>query len=543
MRGLIYLSLIQRVRRESTRMAAYIRKEPAIMLLCSGFIVIVGALACLWFPHQLNPDATAYFTIAEKYAHFNILEALNSYWGPLFSWLLVPFVWLGVGLDAAARGLLVMAAAATLLVMYRFWRARGLSQLAGTSMCLVAASVFAGWILLGATSPDMIFTFLVALLAVRLDRFLATPTTRNSVWLGCVGALLYFAKGFGLYLFLAVLAGLTLWQWARVGRTKTIRRIAPLVLSFAVLVVPFMIALSLKYHQPTTNSTGAYVHRVFGPLAQSRHPMLTAGPFAPPNDTATTVWEDPTLMMPLMPDWSPLQSRANLSYFWHKIILNNLTITITALSDMGALCVTAVLLLVMGCLNRGPGRTFRREYIVLTLLSLTMVGGYTLVLTEPRYLWPVIVLALMGTGLWVARLEEKQLLSGAQIVLASILIAGFYILPLPAKLHDSRESAQSLYAQSQSLRPILTPHTRVIADNFMEYNVCYYLQLHCYAVMRTPVPGEEDAYYEQLKAVGIAYFIDYHTRDADPRLHAFIEQHFVAVDTPATTGLTLYRLR
>jgi hypothetical protein len=514
------------------------------------FAVVVGGLACLWSPHQINPDATAYFTIAEKYARFDF-HAINGYWGPLFSWLLVPFVWLGIGLDAAARGLSVVAAVAMIGLLYSFWRSRGLSRATSVSLCTVLAALFAGWVLLGATSPDMLFTFLVVLFAVRLDRFLVVSSVRSGVGLGCIGAAMYFAKGFGFYLFLAAALGIALWRWWQAGRRRAVRQIAPMFLSFVVLVAPFILVLSLKYHQPTINTTGSYVHLAFGPATQGGQPMLTSGPLAPPNSSATTVWEDPTLLLPLMPDWNPFGSRDNFSYFWNKTIVRNIDATLTALHDAGALIAAAAMLLALGCLVRGPGRTFRREFTLLASLSLVMVGGYALVLTEPRYLWPVIVLSLMSLGLWAARLEQKHLLNGAQAMIAGVFIAWLYSSPLPAKVQDAHLSATEFYTQAQALKPHLPPHAKVIADNFIEYNTCYYLQLRCYAVMRTPASGEADAYYRQLKDAGITYFVDYHSRDSDPGLQVFLREHFAKSDTVVTPhthpltplSVTIYRLR
>lgn len=532
-------------------MTAYARKEWPIALLCAVFVIITGIVACLWVPHQINPDATAYFTIAQKYARFDIIEALNSYWGPLYSWLLVPAVWLGIGLDVAARAISVVTAGATLVLLYQFWRARGLSQISAVSLSAAAASLFAGWVLLGGTTPDMLFAFLIALLAVRLDRSLDAQSRYNALWLGGVGAALYLTKGFGFYLFLAAVLGVGLWQWWQVGRKRAFKQLLPAVIVFAVFVLPFAAALSLKYHQPMLNNTGAYVHRAFGPDVLGNQVMLDHGPLPPPNASATSVWEDPSLLLPLMPDWSPLQSHANLSYFLHKVIQRNLIVTMESINEFGALCVVAAFLLVLGCLGRGVGRTFRREFIVLTALALVMVGGYSLVLTEPRYLWPIVVLSLMGLGLWATRLEQKRLLTGLQVAIASIVIVWLYLSPLPAKLQDAHLSSTEMYTQAQALQAHLPAHTKVIADNFIEYNACYYLQLSCYAVLQTPAPGNEEAYYQQLKNADIAYFMDYHSRDTDPRLQDFIQKYFVKTDvvsTPHTHPLTpitvtIYHLR
>ena len=45
---------------------------------------------------RLNTDAIAYMRVAEYWSNGNFGLAVNGYWGPLLSWLMVPFLWLGV---------------------------------------------------------------------------------------------------------------------------------------------------------------------------------------------------------------------------------------------------------------------------------------------------------------------------------------------------------------------------------------------------------------------------------------------------------------
>jgi hypothetical protein len=160
------------------------------------------------------------------------------------------------------------------------------------------------------------------------------------------------------------------------------------------------------------------------------------------------------------------------------------------------------------------------------------------------------VLSLMGLGLWAVRLEQKRLLGGLQAILASVFIAWLYLSLLPAKLQDAHLSATEFYAQAQAVKSHQPSNSKVIGDNFIEYNACYYAHLRCYAVMRTPSPGEADAYYQQLKDAGITYFVDYHSRDADPGLQAFLQEHFTKTNTIVTPhthpltplSVTIYRL-
>ena len=45
---------------------------------------------------RLNTDAIAYMRVGDYWASGNLEFAINGYWGPLLSLLMVPFLWLGI---------------------------------------------------------------------------------------------------------------------------------------------------------------------------------------------------------------------------------------------------------------------------------------------------------------------------------------------------------------------------------------------------------------------------------------------------------------
>jgi hypothetical protein len=58
-----------------------------------SLIYLLGALALLpGFRHEINPDGISYISIARRYLAGDLRGAVNGYWGPLFSWALVPFL-------------------------------------------------------------------------------------------------------------------------------------------------------------------------------------------------------------------------------------------------------------------------------------------------------------------------------------------------------------------------------------------------------------------------------------------------------------------
>src|SRR3989442_5565017 len=76
------------------------------------FVFQIIALAIAgWINRQaLNPDGVAYMRIASYYAAGRMDLAITGYWGPLLSWLLVP--WLKAGATAGGSAPSVLAPSA-----------------------------------------------------------------------------------------------------------------------------------------------------------------------------------------------------------------------------------------------------------------------------------------------------------------------------------------------------------------------------------------------------------------------------------------------
>src|SRR5262249_16414459 len=53
--------------------------------------------------HSINPDAVSYLRIAQYYLEGNSALAISGCWGPLFSWLIMPFLAVGATPLLAAR--------------------------------------------------------------------------------------------------------------------------------------------------------------------------------------------------------------------------------------------------------------------------------------------------------------------------------------------------------------------------------------------------------------------------------------------------------
>jgi hypothetical protein len=71
-----------------------ILKNNRVFVLISSIYLIIGLLLLFYNSHTYNFDSLSYINIAQDYFQGHYAEAINAYWGPLFSWILIPFLYI-----------------------------------------------------------------------------------------------------------------------------------------------------------------------------------------------------------------------------------------------------------------------------------------------------------------------------------------------------------------------------------------------------------------------------------------------------------------
>ena len=130
--------------------------------LVAYVLMVVSMLNNLF---RLNTDAIAYMRVAEYWSVGNFDLAVNGYWGPLLSLLMVPFLWIGV--DPLISGKLVMLISAAVFFHGSQFLVRsvGLGLLDELIMALVLALTLPSWMTEGAgpsTAPPQNFAAVAA---------------------------------------------------------------------------------------------------------------------------------------------------------------------------------------------------------------------------------------------------------------------------------------------------------------------------------------------------------------------------------------------
>jgi len=288
-------------------------------------ILIAGLIICGWiFRHSMNPDAVAYLRIAQYYANGQFNLAVNSYWGPLFSWLVAPLLLIGLEPLIAARIVMAISGVIFYFACDHFFKRCGVKEEWGAAGRLVAGVASLIWSVQQIT-PDLLMSGFLTLGAAKI-----IPDNReaNYNWLltGIFFGLAFLTKPVAfpisimfIGLFLAIV-----FVCERHKFFSALKAAIKITVVFLAIAIPWITVVSMKYGKLTITSSAAIAHAVVGPeLKEHVHPFATQ--FHKPEDGRVTSWEDPTTLP--YKYWSPISGFSNFLYQL-KLIGRNLIIVV-----------------------------------------------------------------------------------------------------------------------------------------------------------------------------------------------------------------------
>lgn len=498
---------------------------------------LAGALLLLpLFRHEINPDGISYLSIAKYYSHGDWGHAINGYWGPLISWLLVPFLRAGIEPLLADKLLSILIGVFATILTVRFFRSFCLSIVA--LRIAMTAVVMAYWqFTFQIFTPDLLMVLvLVAYWRVVLDPGFG-QRLRDGVVAGALGALAYFTKAYGLYFFVGhytALFVLRTWAASRRGRgvatpppsgqrgvgeigtdvaPASLRQSARVwalgMLTCAILASPWVALLSDKYGGVTVATTGRFNHAIVAPGSLGQ-PMLYRGFMAPPHELAVAVWEDPS-SIPVR-DWRVLESLATMRHML-RLLLTNLGKIEGVFKGYSRLYLV-ILCVFMFWILGDPRRSAAglRGWLILATM-LIYLAGYALLAVEVRYIYPCIVLLFLVAGLVLTRFlglpGQARLKRGA--VSALFLLSTMYLPGRYLAMQAGRN--EGIFELSRSMQALQMRGRLASNANWHDsLYLAYHLGLRYYGQQGTlpqeRVPGE-------LRSAGVDYYLVWNEKEAE----------------------------
>ena len=406
-------------------------KQNLILVLLLYFFL--SAVLFSNFKYIINSDGIAYISIAKSYLSGNIPQAINGYWSPLYSWLLMPFIaiWPGNLENVISTKILaIIIGLFTLIGAYLI-----LNQLKSTdplkTIILLALIPFMLYFTFNYITPDL----LVACLLLYYLNFLMDEKYRKSKYMGLItglcGALAFLSKSYVFFFFLIHFILTNLYYIKKFPMDgSAVKKNLLLGLSvFLIISGTWAGIISEKYGVVTIGTTGSYNYALVGPESDG-HANYYQGILKPPNESSVSSWEDPSYFQ--VKKWNPIKSSQNFNH-QIMIILNNIGDIIHISFNMLFIPILASMLALF-LLFKTRERSTKDNIIIILGTMVLYTGGYVFILIEERYLWFVLILSFL-LGFYSLKLlyEEEHIknnfFKSITIVLA-ILLAVYPILSL-----------------------------------------------------------------------------------------------------------------
>jgi len=406
----------------------------------------VYTLITAFFFHyeRLTGDATLYLSITEKYIRGDFSNAINGYWGPLLSWLLAPFLYAGSDHVFTINALNVVFGCLTIIgiwkLSFRFEMSDGIRSI--VLIPLVPVLVFISLI------EPMDF-LLLCVLVYYLDMVFREDFPDRlsyAVSGGVLGALAYFSKPYGFPFFISHFLLINACHFfaspLKGQRKKVIKSVMAGLVTFFLISGVWIALISNKYNHLTFSNMGRGVFASLGP--ESEHatlekgdPIFFEGFFAPPNETAFVVYEDPSYAR--KKTWSPLESRRSLRHFIGNLT-ENFFEGLRIYESYSRLSISIVIVYILLIFRQPRPQWFLRRDLLYPLLTVILyTGGYFPFHFETRYLWIVnILLLLMGSKVLHELFQQEFFRTGKlKTILTVFFVLSFIVTPVKSSIDIS----------------------------------------------------------------------------------------------------------
>jgi len=407
------------------------------LIVLTGYMVI-GFILMNLYPHQMTTDSLSYISIAQKYARGHFHDAINWVWSPLISWLLAPFVLMGIPPLYAIKIIGLMTGMAGFLACRQISQEFDIPDQIQTILFFALIPMFFAFTL---TNPNPDFLVAVILLFY-VRRVLAEDygkSDKDGLCCGLLGALAYFAKAYAFPFFILHFTLMNLCRYYGAAepalRNRIWRSFGSGMLTFMFVVSPWIYALYEKYDQLTFSTIGSYNFQLVN--SEPGSSLLFSGFSAPTNPTAISAWEDPMRMAEGR--WKPLDLPRTIQNTLSRICANALKTLETY--QAGSLFSATIILFSMGGLLGLARRELLGHKVFLAVLTIIIhPSGYLPLLVDRRYLYLDILLILVLGAYWLNRypfsMHQRKI---AAIVILSLSFALTPVRDLRACLFMNQE--------------------------------------------------------------------------------------------------------
>lgn len=489
-------------------MISLIKSKTLISLLAKRYwhiyavialVLITSIVLTLINRNQINPDGVSYIQTARQYAEFDFKTAINGYWAPLLSWLLVPFIWLNIdplyGFRVINILLVLLIVIASLYILNKKRRVSKPEQIAQFTYLSSFGVLLSTW---GSSvvSPDLLSGVALTLVLFCVYKYKEKNTVARSILLGLALALLYFSKSVGFYISIVIVLSLISYELYTNKKTSKPTLLATAIFLFFSCI--WISLISIKYHSPTISTASSYNFALIGP-DRPPHPQTTQGYVPTRNQDDVWAWDDPSYFN--LPSWKITEHK---TYYLH-FILSNFSQTITFF-------LSSTLLVFFGIFavsTKLKKKNLNLVGYLLALLSLVVIAAYSVLAVDARYLWLVLI-PLIVYGLSVLPKLSKSISAHLILVLIFIFSVSSLIIPFQSGKQNQHLLDGVRYVSEQSNSIVQKSST--IAGYDM-YSYCYFSKTRCVGFYKlTDDRAKNNEIIQKMKENSISYYVEFSAR-------------------------------
>ncbi|MCE7699019.1 MAG: hypothetical protein K8E24_009425, partial [Methanobacterium paludis] len=415
--------------------------------------IILGIILFRYYQYQINNDGIGYISTAKSYMSGNFYGSISDYWGPLFSWLMMPFLFFGQTPVTALHSTKILS------LILGFFTIVGLRQLSYRfdmdevvrTVVLFTMVPVVLYFALSLITPDLLMVcVLVYYLAIIFNPKYPNKLS-NGVLCGIFGALAYLTKSYGFTFFIASFLILNFLQYFtdsdKIRRRKVLKN---LILGFTVFLAisgVWIGLISSKDAKLTFGTAGEFNHELVGPQSQG---------FAEYSQGISKPGQVNPNFVPK--PWSPFSSWSNFKYQLNLIWNNTLKIGVI-LNYFSYLSLLIILAYIIMCIQP-PRKLISQNQVLYPLVTvLICAAGYVMILVEERYIWLIYVLLILMGGYLINLLFKTDFFTKAKFgsmikVVKTVLLLVFAVsfITMPVNyLVGNVHTGEDIYNLSNTL--------------------------------------------------------------------------------------------
>ena len=400
---------------------------PFAVFLFSALFIIVWPL----YQYIFDVDGVGYGMVAKRLAAGDYAKAVNGYWSPLHSWIIVPFLKFGITEATAfklSNGLISVAALFVINSLIKKFELNNYQRSAILFTTVIMLLHYCYYEL--AADILLIPLFLLYVNLVLSKNFFLN--SKLQLLSAVIAALCYFAKTYSFPLILLLHSVLALHQWYTSGKLPWKK----LLLFFAVFILcclPWIIILTNKYQFLTIGTSGKLTWTTY--LGGVLH---TENFFhVPYYQNSTSWWEDPFWASN---NFLTMFSSADMFLHQFRVIAFNAAALLKTYSEISIFSSAIILWLFV------KNITLENKLLQkLFLITIFFPAGYLLNHIETRFFWLFGFLFLIaGTIALKEMLSKTEMKPNYKLLITIIFYFSFLIEPINY-LKDTAKTGKEVF--------------------------------------------------------------------------------------------------